>query len=292
MKNTTEIFKNIRRIQLRTKKHVQNVLAGAYQSAFKGSGMEFEDVREYQPGDEIRSIDWNVTARMQYPYVKNFKEERELTVILLIDVSASSLFGTIGKQKEELIAEIGALFAFSAIKNNDKVGLLLFSDRVEKFLAPQKGIKHALRVVRELLIFKPKGKKTDIKEALSYLGKIQKRRSVVFLISDFFSKPFKDELSILSKRHEVIAVNVRDPHEMVLPKMGLVQLKDLESGKMILVDTSKRKVREMLEKKNLEQLNDLKQLFRGSSNGFIDIASGGDYVEPIRQFFSKRRACS
>lgn len=289
MKNSKEIFKNIRQIQIRTSKYVQDVLAGAYHSAFKGRGMEFEDVREYFPGDEIRSIDWNVTARMQYPYVKNFREERELTVILLVDVSASSLFGTTGKKKEELIAEIGALFAFSAIKNNDKVGLLLFSDRVEKYLPPQKGIKHALRVIRELLVFKPKGKKTDIKEALTFLGKIQKRRGVVFLISDFLSAPFKEELTLIGNRHEVIGVNVRDPHELMLPKVGLIQLKDLESGKTLIVDTSKKKVREILKKRNFDQLNELKKMFDNSANGFIDIAAQEDYMEPIRKFFDKRR---
>jgi len=290
VKNSKEIFKNIRRIQIRTNKYVQDVLAGAYHSAFKGRGMEFEDVREYQPGDEIRSIDWNVTARMQYPYVKNFREERELTVILLIDVSASSLFGTTGRQKAELIAEIGALFAFSAVKNNDKVGLLLFSDIVEKYFPPQKGLKHALRLIRELLVFKPEGKQTDIKEALSFLGKIQKRRSVVFLISDFLSPPFKEELTLITRRHEVIGVNVRDPHELKLPKVGLLQLKDLESGKTMIVDTSRKKVREMLEKRNLEQLDKLKKIFESSANGFINTSSENNYMEPIREFFERRRA--
>lgn len=290
MKNSKEIFKNIRRIQIRTNKYVQDVLAGAYQSAFKGRGMEFEEAREYQLGDEIRSIDWNVTARMQYPFVKNFREERELTVILLIDVSASSLFGTIGKQKEELIAEIGALFSFSAIKNNDKVGLLLFSDQVEKYLPPQKGLKHALRVIRELLVFKPQSKKTDIRKALVHLGKIQKRRSVIFVISDFLSPPFKDELAILGKKHEVIGVNVRDPHELTLPKVGIIQLKDLESGKTLIVDTSRKKDREKLKERNLKKISELKSLFENSASGFIHIDSTRNYMEPIREFFEKRRA--
>ncbi len=284
-----EIFKNIKRIQIRTNKYVQDVLAGAYHSAFKGRGMEFEDVREYQPGDEVRSIDWNVTARMQYPFVKNFREERELTVMLLIDVSASSLFGTTGKQKAELIAELGALFSFSAINNNDKVGLILFSDHIEKYLPPQKGLKHAMRVIRELLVFKPSGKKTDIAKALTFLGKIQKRKSVVFLISDFLSPPFKDELSIMGKKHDLIGVSVRDPHELKLPKMGLLQLKDLECGRTLVVDTSKKKVREKLASRNKKGAEELKKLFETHTDGLINVQTSQTYMHAVREFFDKRK---
>lgn len=251
--------------------------------------MEFEDVREYQPGDEVRSIDWNVTARMQYPYIKNFREERELSVILLIDVSASSLFGTTGKKKAELIAELGALFSFSAIQNNDNVGLILFSDRIEKYLPPQKGSTHAMRLIRELLTFVPLGKKTDISQALNFLGKIQKRKSVVFLISDFISPPFQDELTLIGKRHDLIGVNVRDPHEMKLPKMGLIQFKDLETNKTLLVDTSSKLVRENLFARNQALFEKLKQQFDRHANGMMMISSDKSYMENVREFFDRRR---
>ena len=284
-----EVFKNIRRIQIRTNKYVQDVLAGAYHSAFKGRGMEFEDVREYQPGDEARSIDWNVTARMQYPFVKNFREERELTVILLIDVSASSLFGTTGRKKAELIAELGALFSFSAINNNDKVGLVLFSDHIEKYLPPQKGLKHAMRVIRELLVYRPKGKKTNIAEALNFLGKIQKKKSVVFLISDFLSPNFKDELTVIGKKHDLIGVNVRDPHELTLPKVGLIQLKDLETAKTLIVDTSKKKIRELLASRNQKIADDLSRLFDTHADGLIHVRANKPYMESVREFFNRRK---
>lgn len=284
-----EVFKNIRKIQIRTNKYVQDVLAGAYHSAFKGRGMEFEDVREYQPGDEVRSIDWNVTARMQTPYVKNFREERELTVILLVDLSASSLFGTTGKQKEAFIAEIGALLAFSAIKNNDKVGLILFTDEVERFLPPQKGLKHVLRVIRELLVFKPEGKKTDLSKALQFLIKIQKKRGVVFVISDFFSPSFKDELLFISKKHDVIGVNVRDPQELTVPRMGLVQFKDLETNQTHLVDTSLKKVRKSIEEKNLKHLKEVQKQFENIGGGFINVRSDPSYMNAIKEFFKGRK---
>ncbi len=284
-----EVFKNIRKIQIRTNKYVQDVLAGAYHSAFKGRGMEFEDVREYQPGDEVRSIDWNVTARMQTPFVKNFREERELTVILLVDLSASSLFGTTGKQKEAFIAEIGALLAFSAIKNNDKVGLILFTDQVERFLPPQKGLKHVLRVIRELLIFKPEGKKTDLSKALQFLIKIQKKRGVIFVISDFFSPSFKDELFFISKKHDVIGVNVRDPQELTVPRMGLVQFKDLETNQTHLIDTSLKKVRKTIEEKNLKHLKEVQKQFENIGGGFINVRSDPSYMNAIKEFFKGRK---
>lgn len=289
MEVSKEIFKNIRKIQIRTNKYVQDVLAGAYHSAFKGRGMEFEDVREYQPGDEIRSIDWNVTARMQTPYVKNFREERELTVILLIDLSASSLFGTTGKQKEAFIAEIGALLAFSAIKNNDKVGLILFTDVVEKYIPPQKGVKHVLRVIRELLVFKPEGKKTDLREALSFLSKIQKKRGVIFVISDFFTPTFKEELTFLSKKHEIIGINVRDPQEYVIPRMGLIEFKDLETKESRIIDTSLKKVRKTIEEKNLKHIKGIEKQFENIGSGFINVKSGPNYMNSIREFFKGRK---
>lgn len=288
---STEIFKHVRRIQIKTRKVVQDVLAGAFHSTFKGRGMEFEDVREYQPGDEVRSIDWNVTARMQYPYVKNYREERELSVILLIDVSASSFFGTTGKKKAELIAELGALFSFSAVQNNDKVGLILFSDHVEKYIPPKKGSSHAMRLIRELLAYKPQGKKTDIAQALRFLGKVQKRKSVVFLISDFFAPSFKDDLTLMGKRHDLIGVNVRDPHEVRLPKMGLVQLRDLETHRLLILDTSKQSVREQLEAKNRTFFSELKELFEKHAGGLMMITSSQSYIGELKSFFERRHQC-
>lgn len=283
------LFKNIRRIQIKATKHVQDVLAGAYQSAFKGRGMEFEDVREYQPGDEVRSIDWNVTARMQYPYVKNYREERELTVLLMVDVSASSLFGTQGKQKKDFIAEIAAVLAMSAINNNDKVGILLFSDHVEKFIPPQKGLKHTLRLIRELLVFKPKSKKTNLKEALIYFSKIYKRRGVLFVISDFMCESFKDELMLTSKRHEVIGINIRDPFEKSLPRIGLIELKDLETNKSMVVDTTNKKVLKFLEEKNQTEISEIKKNFESLGNGFINLCLSKPYIAPLIEYFNKKK---
>ncbi len=288
MEISTELFKHIRKIQIRASRYVQDVLAGSYHSAFKGRGMEFEDVREYQPGDEVRSIDWNVTARMQVPYVKNFREERELTVLLLIDLSASSLFGTTGKQKRTLIAEIGALLAFSATKNNDKVGLLLFTDKVEKFIPPQKGLKHALRVIRELMFYKPKNKKTDLRAALSYLMKIQKKKGVVFILSDFFCPPFNDTLALVTQKHEVVGINVRDPKEMRLPKLGIVQFKDLETGKVGLIDTTVAKYRKRIEEKSEKHIKEIQKQFEKKGEGFIQIYSGPKYMNALHEFFKGR----
>lgn len=289
MEVSKQVFKNIRKIQIRTNKYVQDALAGAYHSAFKGRGMEFEDVREYQPGDEVRSIDWNVTARMQTPYVKNFREERELTVILLVDVSASSLFGTTGRAKEEFIAEIGALLAFSAIKNNDKVGLILFTDHVEKFVPAKKGLKHVLRVIRELLVFNPTRKKTDLSSALSYLLKVQKKRGVVFVLSDFFCPSFKKELMLASKRHDVIGINVRDPLEMSIPKVGLIQFKDLETHRTKIVDTGLKKVRKTIEEKNLKHIKEVQRQFENMGGGFIHVRSDPNYMNAIKEFFKGRK---
>lgn len=289
MIKTHEIFKHVRKIQLRTHKYVQDVLAGAYHSAFKGRGMEFEDVREYFPGDEVRNIDWNVTARMQYPYVKNFKEERELTVILLVDVSASTHFGSTGKRKEELFAELAALLSFSAIKNNDQVGLILFSDHVEKYFPPQKGLRHILKIMQALLVFKPRRVQTNISAALTFLGKIQKRKGIVFLISDFLSASFEKEIIFAGKKHDVIGINVRDPREMTFPKMGLIQLKDLETNKVWLLDTNQKKVRDKLLERNLQEIEALQRQFERHAGGFIHICSNQPYIESIKRFFDKRR---
>ena len=283
-----EVIKNIRRIQIRTGKTVNDVLAGAYHSVFKGRGMIFEDVREYQPGDDVRSIDWNVTARMNYPYVKNFREERELTVFLLIDVSSSSLFGVTGKQKNELIAEIGAVLAFSAITNNDKVGLVLFSDIIEKYLPPKKGLRHVLRVIRELLVFQPKHLKTDINSVLNFLGKVQKRSGVCFIISDFITLASPKELAFIAKRHDLTSIVITDPRERYIPNVGLIKLKDLETGENIFVDTSIPQVRDELRNNTQNRIDYHKNLMKKIGAGFIHVQTEVPYVRSIEEYFAFR----
>src|SRR3989338_7336169 len=233
-----EILKKIKRIEIRTGRLVNDVFAGEYESVFKGRGMEFHEVREYVQGDDIRSIDWNVTARAGHPYVKKFIEERELTVIIMADMSGSGNFGTRNKMKSELMAEIGAVLSFSAIKNNDKVGLLLFTDRVEKFIPPKKGRPHVLRVIRELLYYKPESRKTSINSALEYLGKVLKKRAVIFLMSDFIDTGYEKLLGILNKRHDIIGISISDPREKDLINIGLVKFEDAETGEILYLDTA------------------------------------------------------
>jgi len=238
-----EVLKQIRRIQITTSRMVTDVFSGQYQSVFKGRGMEFNEVREYQPGDEIRSIDWNVTARMGHPYVKKFMEERELTVMLLLDLSGSSYFGTVNKLKRQIAAEICSVLAFSAIRNNDKVGLIIFTDKIEKFVPPKKGVSHVLRIIREALYFNPKGKKTDISGALEYLNKVCKRSTVTFIVSDFYDDNFEKPLSIADRRHDVVAITITDPKELDLPDIGMVQFEDPETERAFYLDTSNQVVR-------------------------------------------------
>lgn len=284
-----ETLKEVRRVQLRTKKLVQTLLAGAYRSAFKGQGMEFAEVRTYQPGDDIRHIDWNVTARSNQAYIKRFQEERELTVMLVVDVSASSFFGSGRRSKDALMAEIGAILAFSAIENNDKIGLVLFSDNIELHLPPKRGIRHALRIVRELLAYQPRHRGTDIRNALAFLGNVQKKSCICFLISDFLSSGFQHSLRVASKRFDLIAIRVRDPHEITLPRLNLLRLKDLETDRTLLVDTADERVREHYESKvrsrHLHQMRMLQRL----DIGFIDIRSDQHYSVAIRKFFHERR---
>jgi uncharacterized protein (DUF58 family) len=283
-----ELFKQVRQIQIRTGRMVSDLLAGAYTSAFKGRGMEFEDVREYQPGDEVRSIDWNVTARMQFPYVKNFREERELTVMLVVDLSRSGDFGSGLKSKRRLLAEIAALLALSAVQNNDRVGLLLFTDRVEKFLPPKKGLSHALRLIRELLAHPPVGRGTDLSGALAYLGRIQKRRGICFVLSDFMTADASQQLTLTAQRHDLISVCITDPKEMEFPKVGLVEIVDLESGRRRLIDTSRREGREKLRHAAQERISKLKQLMDRIGGGFIDLQTNGDHLLALRTCFAQR----
>lgn len=283
-----EAFDKIRKIQIHTTRLADDILAGAWHSAFKGQGMEFEEVREYQPGDDIRSIDWKVTARMNHPYVKVFGEERELTVILLVDVSASSRFGSHNVLKRDLIAEISAVLAFSAIKNNDNIGLILFSDEVEKYIPPKKGIRHVLRVIRELLAYEPQGKGTNLESALSFLGGIQRRMAICFLVSDFLCPLHKHELTLMAKKHDLISIAVTDPNELDFPKMNLVSLRDLESGETTIVDSSDRNVHETFQKKGRDRLHKFERLMKKMGAGFIDIRTNEPYLKPMQKFFKLR----
>src|SRR5215469_3573657 len=238
-----EIIRQIRRLQLRARRAVEDLLGGEYHSVFKGMGMAFEEVREYQPGDDIRTIDWNVTARMGHPFIKRFVEERELTVLLLIDGSASQQFGTRLQQKREVAAELAAVLAFSAITNNDKVGLVAFTDRVERFVPPRKGTRHVLRLIRDVLFFQPTQRGTCLREALDYLNRVLHRRAIVFLLSDFLDRNYEQALKRTGKRHDLVAVPIRDPGEAELPAVGLLELEDAETGRQVVVDTSRAEVR-------------------------------------------------
>ena len=287
-----ELIKKIRYIQIYTSKAVNDVLAGEYHSVFKGQGMEFDEVRAYQPGDDIRTIDWNVTARTGHPYVKRYVEEREITVFFLVDLSASGSFGSGGKLKNEIAAEFCALLAFSAIKNNDKVGLIIFTDNIELFIPPAKGTSHVLRLIRELLYFDP-GKKqqgtgTDIALALDYLGRVLQKRGVVFLVSDFLDHDFEKPLGVLARRHDLIAVTVSDPREYALPDVGLLEIQDAENGATVLLDTGSSEVRkryETLARKNKETLS---RLFRSTGVDHIPLFTDRDYVLDLVKFFRKR----
>lgn len=289
-----EVLKEVRQIQVRSGKIVSDIMAGEYHSVFKGRGMEFEDVREYQRGDDVRNIDWNVTARMNSPFIKNFREERELTVMLLVDISASSGFGSTGFSKANVIAKICATLAFSAIKNNDKVGLILFSDKIEKYIPPQKGSKHVLRVIRELLVsakileLEPKRTSTNISVALEHLNRLHKRRGVCFLVSDFMSEDFERDIRITSKRHELVAISVIDPREVLLPSVGLMELEDSETGEVILVDTSDPAfLKEFSEIVN-EDEKKRSSFFRSLNIDLLEINTGISYEVSLVKFFSRK----
>ena len=283
-----ELAKKIRYLQIYTSKAVNDSLAGEYESVFKGRGMEFQEVREYQVGDEIRSIDWNVTARTGEPYVKLFVEERELTVMFLVDLSASGAFGSTRQIKNEVAAELCALLAFSAIKNNDKVGLIVFTDQVEMFIPPAKGTTHVLRLIRELLHFTPRQGQTDISTGIEYLGRVTNKKSVVFLISDFLGEGFEKQMRVLAKRHDLIAVSVTDPREVVMPNVGLIQLEDAETGEMVLIDTGSAAFRKQYEGLGSERQDRLRRSFRAMDVDHIEIYTGKDYVVDLVRFFRTR----
>ena len=285
---TKELLKQVKQIEIKTRNVVNEVFSGEYHSAFKGRGMEFAEVREYQIGDDIRSIDWNVTARSGSPFVKVFEEERELTVMLVVDMSGSLMFGSVKKTKQQIAAELAAILAFSAMKNNDKVGLILFTDRIEKFVPPKKGSSHGLRIIRDILSFQPEGNSTNIKSALEYLNHTIKRKSIAFLISDFIDDGYEKILNIVGKKHDLIGVVLSDPREREIPKSGLIKLKDAETGLLRYIDTNnndlQNRYRHILEIQNANR----KSTFIRSRLDSIEVNTSESYVKPLANFFRKR----
>ena len=286
--NEKEILKKIQRIEIFTNRLVHTVFAGEYESVFKGQGITFDEVREYQAGDEIRTIDWNVTARMGQAYIKKYIEERELVMMLVVDMSASTRFGSIAETKAEIAAEIAALLAFSAIKNNDKVGLICFTDTVEHFVAPRKGKRHVLRVVRDILHFQPKQCGTNIETALAFVDQVLKPHSVVFLISDFKNTGYEKQLRLSSKRHSLIAITLQDRRELELPDVGLIELEDAETGETMVVDTRSEAARQLYTELNQRADAERRQIFRANQIDAIHIRTDEPYVKPLIQFFRQR----
>ncbi len=283
-----EILKKIRHIEFSTSHLVNEVFGGEYHSVFKGRGMEFAEVREYMPGDDVRTIDWNVTARSGKPHVKLFDEERELTVMLLVDASASGAFGTRARMKREVAAELSAVLAFSAIKNNDKVGAIIFTDTVEKYLPPRKGRHHVLHVIRELLYYEPLSKGTDIGAAVEFMSSVVRHRAVVFLISDFLSSSFETALKIAARRHDVIAIRLYDSLEEQLPKAGLLQIHDAETGELAMVDTGNQHFRSAYAAANKQRVAQLSNFFQSNRLDYLALNTGESYVEPLVKFFKAR----
>ncbi|MGB5242719.1 MAG: DUF58 domain-containing protein [Lutimonas sp.] len=285
---TKEILKKVRKIEIKTRRLSDHIFSGEYHSSFKGRGMTFSEVRQYQFGDDIRSIDWNVTARYNEPFVKVFEEERELTMMLLVDVSASEYFGTTDLFKRDIITEISATLAFSAIQNNDKVGLMLFSDEVELFIPPKKGKSHVLRIIRELIEFKPRSKKTDIAHALRYLSQVMKKKAIVFLLSDFMDKGYENPLKIAAKKHDITGIRIFDQYETELPKLGMVPMLDVETDEVVLVNTNLKSVRKSYRANYLEQVNYFENTFSKSGAGTISSRVDESYVKKLLGYFKRR----
>jgi uncharacterized protein (DUF58 family) len=285
---TKELLKLVKQIEIRTKGLVNQVFSGEYHSVFKGRGMEFSEVREYQFGDDIRNIDWNVTARFGHPFVKIFEEERELTVILMVDLSGSQLFGSLSKTKQRVAAELSAILSFSALKNNDKVGLILFTDKVEKFVPPRKGNKHVLRIIRDVLSFEPEGNKTNLRAALEFMNGAIKKRSIVFLLSDFMDEGYEKILRAVGKKNDLIGIVLDDRRESEIPKMGLIKLTDAETNQERWVDTSSSRVQDALRKRKEEVVAKRKSLFISSRLDSIYVQAGSNYITPLVHFFRLR----
>jgi uncharacterized protein (DUF58 family) len=286
--DTTELIKKVRKIEIKTRGLTKHIFAGEYHSAFKGKGISFSEVREYQYGDDIRNIDWNVTARFNHPYIKVFEEERELTVMLLVDISGSGLFGTRKQFKRDLITEVSAVLSYSAIQNNDKVGMIMFSDSVEKYIPPKKGRQHILRIIRGLINYEGESKKTNIAEALKFLTNTLKKRSTCFIISDFIDNNFEAALRIANRKHDVIALRIFDKREKELPSLGLMNLKDAETGVSQWIDTSDKSVRDAYSKWWLEKTSQLDTIFKYSGVDSTTLATDEDYIKPLLQLFKHR----
>ncbi len=285
---TSELLKKVRKIEIRTRGLSNQIFSGEYHSAFKGRGMAFSEVREYQPGDDIRAIDWNVTARFNHPYVKIFEEERELTVMLLVDVSGSEQFGTAQQLKKDLITELCAVLSFSAIQNNDKIGVLFFSDKTEKYIPPKKGKSHILRIIRELIEFKPEHSKTNIGDALRHFNNAVKKRSIAFLISDFIDQGFEDAMKIAARKHDLVALQIHDLRESELPPVGLMRLQDAETGQQLMVDTSDPEMLVWYARKAKQRQAELARMFARSGVDTVRLRTDLSYVQPLMNLFKNR----
>ena len=286
--DTKELLKKVRKIEIKTRRLSDHVFGGEYHSTFKGRGMTFSEVRQYQFGDDVRSIDWNVTARYNEPYVKVFEEERELTMMLMVDISASELFGTETQFKNEIITEIAATLSFSAMQNNDKIGLILFSDQIELFIPPKKGKFHVLRIIRELIEFKPQSKKTDIAQALKYLTNVMKKKAIVFVLSDFITEGYQDTLKIVSKKHDVTGIRIYDRHEEHIPNLGMVQMQDEETGELLLVNTGSKAVRNNYHAYYRERVTEFNESFLKSGAGVLSCRVDESYVKKLLGYFKRR----
>jgi len=284
----SELLKKVRALEIKSKRLTNHLFTGEYHTAFRGQGMAFKEVREYQPGDDVRFIDWNVSARMGHTYSKMFEEERELSVYLLIDVSASSLFGTFKQSKQELITEIAAVIAFSAISNNDKAGLIFFSDKVEKYIPAKKGKEHVLYMMREMLVHKPHSSHTDITKAIGFLNNVTRHKSIIFILSDFADTGYEHTLKVAAKRHDIIGIQVHDKHDIVLPKTGFLQVQDAETGATILLNTKNSLTQKEYNRQYEKIQEDARQTFRLAGAGLIQFATGADYVKALQEFFMKR----
>jgi len=286
--DTKELLKKVRKIEIKTRRLSDHIFGGEYHSTFKGRGMTFSEVRQYQYGDDVRNIDWNVTARTNEPHIKVFEEERELIMMLMVDVSGSELFGTVEQFKNEIVTEIAATLAFSATQNNDKIGLILFSDDVELYIPPKKGRSHVLRIIRELIEFNPKSKNTNLAEALKFLSNVMKKKAIVFVLSDFIADNYDHTLKIASKKHDVTGIRIYDKHEETIPNLGMVQMQDEETNELLLVNTSSRKVRNNYGKFYQDKVNYFKDSFNKSGAGVIDCRTDESYVKKLLGYFKRR----
>jgi len=285
----SELLKKVRKIEIKVKGLSKHIFSGEYHSTFKGRGMSFSEVREYQYGDDVRNIDWNVTARYNQPFIKIFEEERELTVMVLVDVSPSSLFGTVNQMKNETITEICAVLAFSAMSNNDKVGVIFFSDKIEKFIPPKKGKTHVLRIIRELLNFEPEGRGTDLSVALQYLNNFLKKRSIAFVLSDFMTAEYEDALRVAARRHDITGIHLYDPAEQELPPVGLIHTLDPETSEQLWIDTSDKRTRERYEERFKTNYGYFKNTFLKSNSGVVSIKTDESYVNALLKYFKRRK---